>query len=106
MKPVDVLSDPKPKARRRDPDLMRLLHLDPQPCAMCGRADAAMHLHHILPRARRGDDARENLAWLDPDCHRAVHSGEEIPVLLNVDGNPIWNPLAPSYRMRYNDSRV
>jgi 5-methylcytosine-specific restriction endonuclease McrA len=53
---------------------MRLLHLDPGPCSVCGASENAMHLHHIVPRSRGGHDSRENLCWLCPDHHRDLHA--------------------------------
>lgn len=77
MNPVDrsFVTDFKRGPRRRDPDLMRLLHLDPGPCCVTGEFDTVMHLHHIVPRARGGDDSRENLCWMTPETHRRYHSG-------------------------------
>ncbi len=66
--------DPKPAPRKRDPDLMKRLHLElhGEPCEACGLRPGR-HLHHRTFRSQGGDDSRENLAWLCPPCHDAAH---------------------------------
>lgn len=41
-------------------------------CAKCGRKDLSLELDHIIPRfVPWSTDERNNLQWLDPECHRA-----------------------------------
>ncbi|MHB8541717.1 MAG: HNH endonuclease [Candidatus Acidiferrales bacterium] len=37
------------------------------------KSSADLHVHHIDPRSRLGDDALENLITLCACCHRDVH---------------------------------
>lgn len=65
--------DPRPTPRRRDPDLLRILHASPNKlCALCEGSER-LELHHVLGRgAQRGDDVRANLVWLCHDEHFAL----------------------------------
>ncbi len=36
-----------------------------------------LELHHILPRAQRGDDVRANLVWLAAEHHRRITVNDE-----------------------------
>jgi 5-methylcytosine-specific restriction endonuclease McrA len=66
--------DPRPEKRRRDPDLLRQLHLElvNEPCDRCGLR-AGVQLHHKRFRSQAGDDARNNLEWLCAPCHDEAH---------------------------------
>lgn len=63
----------KPK-RIKDPAAIRAVR---KPyCEYCGRTFGPMQVHHIKPRGAGGDDVRENLICLCPECHTRVHAGE------------------------------
>ena len=64
-------ADPKPEPRRRDPDLLRILHLQAHECALCGLVDS-LELHHVYPRAQGGDDVRADIVVLCRSCHEGV----------------------------------
>lgn len=70
----DVVFDPRPPARVKDPDALarfRLEHLG-EPCEHCERRNGA-YIHHKTFRSQGGDDVPENLAWLCGVCHDAAH---------------------------------
>jgi 5-methylcytosine-specific restriction endonuclease McrA len=80
-----MAADPKPKARRRDPDLMRLMHADARKqCALTGAIDN-LEIHHVLPRAQGGDDTRANLVWLRRDVHQRITSNDQAAMRLLGD---------------------
>ena len=61
--------DPKPAARVRDSQIMRLLHSErTKECALTGHTQS-LELHHVLPRSQGGDDVRANLVFLHRDIH-------------------------------------
>jgi len=63
------MADLKPQPRRRDPDLLRLLHLSQaKECCLC-EANYNLELHHVYPRGQGGDDLRANLVWLCREEH-------------------------------------
>lgn len=64
-------ADPKPLARERNPDVFKRLHAIGGDCLACG--SSRVELHHILSRARGGDDIEANLIFLCPGCHGAYH---------------------------------
>lgn len=79
--------DPKPEARIRDSDLMRILHADrAKECAITGEM-FRLELHHILPRSQGGDDVRANLIWLTADRHRRISAND--PVMMRLLGDYI-----------------
>jgi 5-methylcytosine-specific restriction endonuclease McrA len=83
-----MAADPKPQARIKDPDLMRLMHAEPtRECAVTG-STLHIELHHVLPRAQGGDDVRENLVFLHRIFHQAVTVND--PVALKLLGEYIW----------------
>lgn len=46
-------------------------------CLVCDQSitrESGWHLHHLIPRAKGGDDKPSNLVLLHPNCHRLVHS--------------------------------
>ncbi len=68
---------PKRPRLRVEPELYRtlcrqVLERDRWRCQLCGRL-ADLHIHHIHPRSRLGDDAEENLITLCIHCHRDIH---------------------------------
>lgn len=80
-------ADPRPAARIRDPDLMRLLHSErTKQCAITEEVER-LELHHILPRSSGGDDVRANLAFLRADIHRRVTAND--PVALRLLGEHV-----------------
>lgn len=46
-------------------------------CPVCSQKlteEGGWHVHHILPRAKGGDNRQSNLWMLHPNCHRQIHS--------------------------------
>lgn len=79
--------DPRPEARIRDSDLMRILHAErDKECALSGET-FGLELHHILPRSQGGDDVRANLVWLTADRHRRISAND--PVAMRLLGEHI-----------------
>ena len=79
--------DPRPEARIRDSDLMRILHAErTKECAITGETER-LELHHILPRSQGGDDVRANLVWLTAALHRRVSAND--PVVMRLLGEHI-----------------
>lgn len=54
---------------------MMILRRDPI-CRMCNRA-ASVHVDHIVPRARGGQDTDGNLQGLCPSCHSRKTARED-----------------------------
>ena len=45
-------------------------------CSSCGQSlfnDEPLHLHHIIPRSKGGEDEVNNLTWLHLYCHHKTH---------------------------------
>lgn len=48
------------------------------PCRICrdpasnGKLYGRVHMHHVVPRSRGGDDIADNIVPLCPDCHDKV----------------------------------
>lgn len=79
--------DPRPAARIRDSDLMRILHAErTKECAITGEV-YGLELHHVLPRSSGGDDVRANLVFLTAEIHRRVSAND--PVTLRLLGEHI-----------------
>lgn len=95
--------DPRPEARIRDSDLMRILHAErDKECALSGET-GNLELHHILSRAQSGDDVRSNLVFLTAELHRRVSAND--PVTMRLLGEHILahRPDAIAYlRMKLN----
>ena len=68
--------DPRPEARIRDPDLLRLMHGERERECVLSCEIARLELHHILPRSQRGDDVRANLVWLTAEWHRRITAND------------------------------
>ena len=68
------MSDPKPQARIRDPELLRHFRLEMagEPCERC-ELRPGIHVHHRKFRSQGGDDLESNLLWLCGTCHDEVH---------------------------------
>ena len=48
-------------------------------CLVCSQKlteESGWHVHHVLPRAKGGDNRQSNLQMLHPNCHRQLHSQE------------------------------
>ncbi len=87
-----MAADPRPSARIKDPDLMRLMHAEQgRECAITGSA-VAIELHHVLPRSQGGDDVRANLVFLHRKVHQAITVND--PVALKLLGEHIWDERA------------
>jgi RNA-directed DNA polymerase len=43
-------------------------------CGMVLTEETGWHVHHILPRAKGGNDSLSNLQMLHPNCHRQIHA--------------------------------
>jgi 5-methylcytosine-specific restriction endonuclease McrA len=71
-----MAADPKPQPRKRDPELLRQMHLEGGVCAAprCGET-RYLELDHIIRRAQGGDDTRANLRFLCKSCHTKRHMG-------------------------------
>ena len=66
------MTDPRPDPRRRDPDLLRILHSSTwKECCLCGDT-RTIELHHVYPRGQGGDDVRANLVFLCKREHARV----------------------------------
>lgn len=72
------MSDPKPRGRVRDASVLRAIHLSADECCVCGTT-WPLSAHHVLPRARGGDDYEYNLVMLcgsgTTGCHGGYHEG-------------------------------
>lgn len=69
-----MVATPRPAGRKRDPELLRVLHLRWKECALCfaTRYDAGrLSLHHISRHPR--DDVEGNLVMLCGDGVRGCH---------------------------------
>jgi hypothetical protein len=66
--------DPKPEPRVRDKNVLRRFHelSAGDDCIGCGHG-RGLQAHHILSRARGGDDVLPNLVALCGGCHAAYH---------------------------------
>ena len=64
--------DLKPQRRIVDQAALRKFRELRQRCLFCSQA-SAVDAHHVLPKARGGDDLFENLVPLCRRCHSAVH---------------------------------
>lgn len=53
---------------------MRALVRDDFKCVTCGDESLELHVHHILPISKGGDDTLDNLSTLCLKCHREVHN--------------------------------
>ncbi len=50
-------------------------------CPICHESlhnDEELHVHHVIPRSKGGDDALSNLALVHLYCHQQVHKGETV----------------------------
>lgn len=74
----EATSDPRPRARVKDPELLRALHLVWRECVLCGAVDP-LSLHHISKHPR--DDVIGNLCMLcgsgTTGCHGLVEARDE-----------------------------
>ena len=52
----------------------RVLERDSWRCQLCG-SQKDLHVHHLQPRGRLGDDSLHNLITLCVGCHRRQHTG-------------------------------
>ena len=68
------MPDWKPERRKRDPALLRRLHVEllGEPCEQCG-VEVGTQLHHKVKRGQGGHDIRDNLLWLCVVCHGQAH---------------------------------
>jgi 5-methylcytosine-specific restriction endonuclease McrA len=66
----------RPRIRLRQEEYRRLhrsvLERDGWRCQSCGSSNN-LQVHHLQPKSRLGDDAKENLIALCWNCHRKVH---------------------------------
>jgi len=81
------------------------------PCRCCN-VNGRCHLHHLIPRARGGDDVADNLVPLCWVCHDLVHSRDpktcmrlvwkltdaEYSYAVEKCGEPVWESV---YGIRY-----
>lgn len=45
-------------------------------CFCCGWDSANCDIHHIVPKAKGGNDSHSNLTYICPNCHRLAHKGK------------------------------
>ena len=45
-------------------------------CFNCGKKNAKLHAHHIIPKSRGGKNTLDNLVTLCEDSHKKLHKGE------------------------------
>ena len=68
---IGMTADPKPLRRIRDPEAMRRAHRAGDCCVV--------NAHHVVSRARGGDDITDNLVLLcgsgTTGCHGEFHAG-------------------------------
>jgi hypothetical protein len=73
-----VTPDPKPRPRIHDPSAMQRAHYEGDCCVACG-VTGPLNAHHVLSRARGGDDVPENLLLVcgsgTTGCHGMFHAG-------------------------------
>ena len=67
-----------------------------RPCAQAGRATAAQHVDHIVPKAKGGTDDMDNLQPICVACHdekteaeAAEAQGRRLRPAIGVDGWPV-----------------
>lgn len=81
-----MLSDPRPAARVKDPDLLKKLHREWKECVLCLET-YRLSLHHIHKHPK--DDVRANLVMLCGDgttgCHGFIEH-KDPSVLLQLGG--------------------
>lgn len=64
---------PKPRARIKDPALLRRFRMRSTVCAICGGAyPGQCDPHHVYPKGRGGDDVEANLVALCRECHDEI----------------------------------
>lgn len=59
-------------------------------CYLCGFTKA-LEIHHIIPRAKGGNNKIENLVMLCPNCHALTHKGEIIESVIREKKSVIEN---------------
>ena len=79
----EVVIDPKPEKRIRDPEASRRKLLEDPHCRICGRA--ASDGHHIVLRSKSGDDVPENVLPLCHQHHMEYHAGVEPRLKLTLE---------------------
>jgi 5-methylcytosine-specific restriction endonuclease McrA len=72
-----------------------ILRRDGYKCAYCGRSDIQLTVDHVLPKARGGDDAWENLVTACTVCNNK--KGDRTPEEANIKLN--FYPFKPSHIM-------
>ena len=72
-----------------------ILRRDGHRCQYCGRSDVSLTVDHVMPRARLGEDAWENLVTACVECnnHKGVRTPEEAHMRL------IRKPMRPNHLM-------
>ncbi len=73
---------PKQPRLRLDPQAYNrlreaVLERDGWRCQLCGRR-RDLHVHHIKPRSKLGDDCASNLIVVCARCHSSLHEGKEL----------------------------
>jgi hypothetical protein len=68
-----MTADPRPEGRVRDPDALKRFALgnSGEPCFSCERRPGT-EVHHKTFRSQGGDDAPDNLVWLQPSAVTAT----------------------------------
>lgn len=58
------------------------------PCEICGYSRASRDVHHIIPLSLGGNNTKDNLISLCPNCHRECHENHFMPdYLVALIGN-------------------
>lgn len=62
----------------------KIFKRDRYKCRNCKRkggdkGDVELHTHHIVSKAKGGDDTLSNLVALCKECHQSVHNGTSAP---------------------------
>jgi 5-methylcytosine-specific restriction endonuclease McrA len=52
-----------------------VLDRDNYQCQKCKARNTELHVHHIVPRSKGGNDGLKNLITLCKDCHNSLHKG-------------------------------
>lgn len=85
--PDEGVASRRVKGKRRD----EVLERDGTACVSCG-CEEDLEVHHIIPRDRGGENAKDNLATLCADCHYYAHGGGE-PTGENRFTAAVWNSV-------------
>ena len=69
------MTDFKPRARIKDPVLMRLLKHESDECEITG-VTVGLPLHHVIFKSHGGDDLRQNIICMVDWLHDRYHASD------------------------------